>query len=172
MERQMDWQITEGESSCIDKTAMMNQQTNQRVKMGVKTFFTVIAGVIFSLALNAISEPVWAMEGHDLPTDSNPEEEIAINFDIRQNNGATLVEDALYLDDEMRVTLQGQIVEQIGKDRYRFKDSSGEMVLEIEGDEWYGIEVTPEDTILVQGEIERSGFQPATLDVDFLLKLE
>lgn len=169
MERQKDLCI---EAETVPMERSVSIMTHHRWKVGIKTFCTVIAGIILSLALNVISEPVWAMEGHDLPTDSNPEEEIAINLDIRQNNGATFVEDALLLDDEMRVTLQGKIVKQLDKHHYLFKDPSGEMVLEIERDEWYGIEVTPDDTILVQGELERSGFQPAYLDVDFLLRLE
>lgn len=169
MERQRDWQMQGNADSTMEITL-----GNQRLKMGLKTFFTVIAGVILSLVLNVISEPVWAIEGHDLPTDSNPEEELAINvdIDIRRNNGATLVKEARLLDDDMRVTLQGSIVKQLSKERYLFQDPSGEMEIEIEHDEWYGIEVTPEDTILLQGEIERSHFQPAVLDVDFLLKLE
>lgn len=145
---------------------------NPHFKIGLKAFCILITGIILSLVLNAISEPVWAMEGQDLPTDSNPEEELMVTLDIRENNGATPIQEALLLDDEMRVTLQGRIIERLAKDRYLFRDHTGEMVIEIEGDEWYGIEVSPDNMILLQGEIERSRFGTTIVDVDFLLKLE
>jgi uncharacterized protein (TIGR00156 family) len=57
--------------------------------------------------------------------------------------------------DEAPVALTGAIVERLGPERYRFRDASGEVTLDIDEDLWRGRRVGPETTIRVTGEVDR-----------------
>ncbi|MGQ9444281.1 YgiW/YdeI family stress tolerance OB fold protein [[Pasteurella] aerogenes] len=58
--------------------------------------------------------------------------------------------------DDQYIVLQGKIVEQVGKDDYRIKDASGEMVVEIERGAWSGQDVSPNDEVKLYGEVDKS----------------
>ena len=51
--------------------------------------------------------------------------------------------------------LTGYIVQQINKDRYLFRDSSGDMIIKIKNDRWWGLSVGPNDLIEIGGELKR-----------------
>lgn len=59
------------------------------------------------------------------------------------------------LPDDSGVRLVGFIVEAIGNARYRFRDDTGEVVVEIGRDAWKGLEVTPETRVEIVGEVDR-----------------
>lgn len=58
--------------------------------------------------------------------------------------------------DDQFVVLQGKIVKQVGGDEYLFRDASGEITLEIDHEDWHGVNVSPNDEIRVYGEIDKS----------------
>ena len=51
--------------------------------------------------------------------------------------------------------LRGYIVQQISNDRYLFRDSTGEMIIKIKNDRWWGLTVGPNDLIEIGGEVKR-----------------
>ena len=59
---------------------------------------------------------------------------------------------------KMPVTLEGQIINKIGhkKDEYTFKDSSGEIRVEIDNDYFahHPVEITPETKVKIMGRVE------------------
>jgi len=55
------------------------------------------------------------------------------------------------------VTLSGNIVSHLRADYYLFRDGSGELRVEIDDGLWRGREVSPETTVRLLGEIDRSG---------------
>ena len=81
------------------------------------------------------------------------------------------VAEALELPDDTDVKLQGYIVRSVGDENYEFKDDSGTIVVEIDDDDWGGVETTPDTWVEVSGEIEqeRNG---AELEVDSVRQLQ
>ncbi len=75
------------------------------------------------------------------------------------------VAEALKLNDDSPVVLVGQIEKSLGDEKYLFKDASGSVTVEIDNEDWRGVTVTPKDTIVIQGEIDKDFFK-TEIDVD------
>lgn len=75
------------------------------------------------------------------------------------------VAEALKLNDDTPVVLVGQIEKSLGDEKYLFKDASGLVTVEIDNEDWRGVTVTPKDTIVIQGEIDKDFFK-TEIDVD------
>lgn len=82
------------------------------------------------------------------------------------NQNATTVAEALKLSDEANVTLTGQIVNSLGDEKYTFKDATGEVIIEVDDEDWRGVKVTPENTVTINGEVDKEMFEPTKIDVD------
>ena len=54
-----------------------------------------------------------------------------------------------------QAVLRGNIVQQIGSDRYLFRDSTGEVLIKIKNNRWWGLSVGPNDLVEVGGELKR-----------------
>lgn len=69
------------------------------------------------------------------------------------------VAEALQLPDDTNVKLQGYIVRALGDEKYEFRDDSGTIVVEIDDDDWGGVDATPDIQVELTGEIdaERNG---------------
>ncbi|MEZ9232922.1 YgiW/YdeI family stress tolerance OB fold protein [Vibrio amylolyticus] len=67
--------------------------------------------------------------------------------------------------DDAYVTLTGNITEQIGHELYTFSDETGQIVVEIENEDWHGINVTADTKLIVQGEVDQ-GWTTVKVDVD------
>ena len=80
-------------------------------------------------------------------------------------NTCTSVKDALKMNNNSYVKIQGNIVKRISDDKYTFKDSTGTMTVEIDKDKWQGKSVNQKDKLELSGEIERE-FNGIMLDVD------
>jgi uncharacterized protein (TIGR00156 family) len=59
------------------------------------------------------------------------------------------------LADETEIRLVGFIVRKTGDEKYEFKDDSGALIVEIDDDEWRGIEVSPSNKVELTGEVDR-----------------
>lgn len=70
------------------------------------------------------------------------------------NASLTTVAEALKMENETRVTLVGKIETRLGHEKYRFSDGTGSIELDISDKRWRGLEVSPEDTVEVVGEID------------------
>ena len=79
------------------------------------------------------------------------------------------VKEAMGMADDSMVTLQGKIEKRIKKDKYTFQDGTGTMTVEIDKDIWNGQTVTPQDTVLISGELDKDGDR-TKLDVERLMK--
>jgi len=80
------------------------------------------------------------------------------------------VAEALKMRDDSKVTLTGKIVKKLGPEKYEFSDGSGSITIEIDDDDWRGLTVGPEDTVVIHGEVDRD-FQGREIDVDSIKKL-
>lgn len=69
----------------------------------------------------------------------------------------TTVKQAKTMADDTYVTLRGKIVNHIKKDKFLFQDNTDSVVVEIDDDLWYGITVSPTDTVEIIGEVDKDG---------------
>ena len=69
------------------------------------------------------------------------------------------VAEALELPDDTDVKVQGYIVRSLGDEKYEFRDDSATINVEIDDDDWHGVEATPDVLVEIVGEIdaERDG---------------
>lgn len=75
------------------------------------------------------------------------------------------VAEALKLSDDTPVVLNGQIEKSLGDEKYQFKDATGTVVVEIDDEDWRGLDVTPNDVITIKGEVDKDMFK-TEIDVD------
>ena len=72
--------------------------------------------------------------------------------------------------DDQYIILQGNIVKQVGKDDFIFKDASGEIQVEIERKAWRGQDVSPSDEVKLYGEVDKS-WDKMEVDIDRVEKI-
>ena len=72
--------------------------------------------------------------------------------------------------DDQWVTLEGKLVKHLGGENYMFRDDSGEVEVEVDGDVWRGTEVGPDDLIRVRGEVDHS-WNKTEVEVEHLEKV-
>lgn len=81
-------------------------------------------------------------------------------------SSATTVQQALSMRDDSPVVLTGKIVSSLGDEKYLFRDATGEIIIEIDDDEWRGITVTPDTTLEIVGEVDKEFMDKTKIDVD------
>lgn len=81
----------------------------------------------------------------------------------------TTVERAKTLRDDTPVTLEGNIVEHLGKDKYTFRDQTGDITIEIDKNDWRGVSVSPSDKVAIHGEVDKD-WSSVEIDVDSVVK--
>jgi len=65
--------------------------------------------------------------------------------------------------DDAWVTVRGNIIKKLSKDKYLFKDSTGEIVVEIDSKYWRGVEVDEKDIVELSGEVDKDYFKDGKL---------
>lgn len=65
------------------------------------------------------------------------------------------VTEALSMRDDTHVKLSGHIVKALGDEKYEFKDSTGTLVVEIDDEDWHGLNVSPDEKVEIAGEIDK-----------------
>ena len=65
--------------------------------------------------------------------------------------------------DDAWVTVKGNITKKLSKDKYLFKDSTGEIVVEIDSKYWQGVEVSEKDVVELSGEVDKDYFKDGKL---------
>ncbi len=68
------------------------------------------------------------------------------------------VAEAVKLSDDQPVVLVGKITQSLGDEKYLFQDASGSVTIEIDDEDWRGVNVTPADTIEISGEVDKDLF--------------
>lgn len=81
------------------------------------------------------------------------------------NRQTVTVAEVAGLPDDTEVRLTGYIVKKLGDEKYEFRDDTGTVVVEIDDDDWKGIEVSPETRVEIAAEVDQEG-QTTELDVD------
>jgi uncharacterized protein (TIGR00156 family) len=81
------------------------------------------------------------------------------------------VAEALQLPDDAEVRVEGYIVKAVGDEKYELQDDSGTMIVEIDDDDWRGLEVTPAVMVQIHGEIDKE-WRDTELDADGIRVVE
>ena len=67
--------------------------------------------------------------------------------------------------DDQIVTLEGFITQQVKHEKYMFRDSTGEMLVEIDDEVFKGQRVDPKTKVRIDGELERDFMEKDKVDV-------
>ena len=67
----------------------------------------------------------------------------------------TTVAEAQKSQEDTKVVLTGNIIKKINDEHYTFKDKTGEINVEIDDDKLQGINITPETSVTIYGEIDK-----------------
>lgn len=80
---------------------------------------------------------------------------------------ASSVAQAKAMRDDSHVTLVGQIVSQVPgtDDKYMFRDSTGEIMVDIDHKDFGGQDVTPANTVRIYGEVDKEFGRAPEIDV-------
>ena len=116
----------------------------------MKNLFAVSA---LALVLGAVSAPAMAQQANNAGGFTGP------------SQAAVSVAEALKLSDDTPVVLEGTIEQSLGDEKYMFKDASGSVIVEIDDEDWRGITVTPKDTVIINGEVDKDMFK-TKIDAD------
>ena len=65
------------------------------------------------------------------------------------------VAQASSMSDDARVAIKGSIVKSLGGEHYLFQDGTGSIEVEIDHDIWRGLQVGPNDVVIIYGEVEK-----------------
>ena len=83
----------------------------------------------------------------------------------------TTVDKVKEMRDDMRVTLQGNIVERLGHDTYTFRDSTGTITVDIDSKRWQGQTITPQDKVQIEGKVDKD-WNSVEVDVKKITKVQ
>lgn len=109
--------------------------------------------ILLTIWVGFAASPVFAQQGGFTgPSVSDSNQTVAVTD---ANGFITTVAKAKQLDDDSKVTLRGYIVQHLGKDKYLFKDATGQVIIEIDDDNWHGVIVGVNDLVELKGEIDR-----------------
>ena len=86
------------------------------------------------------------------------------------SSAVTTVANAKSLRDDTWVTLRGKITERISDDLYKFQDASGVINVDIDHKRWNGVTVGPQDTVEIQGEVDKD-WNSVEIDVKQIRKI-
>lgn len=120
-----------------------------------------------------VSMPVLAAEqgGFTGPSSTTQVSSTAQAGGFTAPSGAvTTVANAKSLRDDTWVTLRGKITERISDDLYKFQDASGVINVDIDHKRWNGVTVGPQDTVEIQGEVDKD-WNSVEIDVKQIRKI-
>ena len=81
------------------------------------------------------------------------------------------IKNVLKMRDDATATIRGKIVKRLSDDKYLFKDATGQIIVEIDYEDWCGVTASPKDTLELSGEVDRD-FNKIKLDVFSVKKLD
>ena len=91
---------------------------------------------------------------------------MAGGFTSKHSSETTSAKEALKLNDDAKVVLEGKIKSHIKSDKYEFVDKNGDViVVEIDNNKWGNITVNEDTPLRIRGEIDKD-LTKTEIDVD------
>lgn len=87
------------------------------------------------------------------------------------NYEVVTVTQALQLQDDANVRVEGYLVRSLGDEKYELQDDTGVMIVEIDDDDWDGVEANPDLRVRIHGEIDKDR-RDTELDADGIQVVE
>lgn len=82
-----------------------------------------------------------------------------------ENITVVTVAEAKNLGDDTSVVLVGKITQSLGNEKYTFIDGTDSITVEIDDDDWNGVDVNAENVVEIRGEVDKD-FGDIEIDVD------
>ncbi len=82
------------------------------------------------------------------------------------------VADVKNKSDETLVVMQGQIAKALGDEKYMFTDKTGEIIIEIDDEDFNGVTVTAGEMVEISGEVDKEMMKPAKVEVKSIKKIK
>lgn len=91
---------------------------------------------------------------------------MAGGFTSKHSSETISVKEALKLNDDAKVVLEGKIKSQIKSDKYEFIDKNGDViVVEIDNKKWGNVTANEDTLLRIRGEVDKD-FTKTEIDVD------
>ena len=91
---------------------------------------------------------------------------IAGGFTSKHSSETISVKEALKLNDDAKVVLEGKIKSHIKSDKYEFVDKNGDViVVEIDNKKWGNVTANEDTLLRIRGEVDKD-FTKTEIDVD------
>jgi len=91
---------------------------------------------------------------------------MAGGFTSKHQSETISVKEALKLNDDAKVVLEGKIKSQIKSDKYEFIDKNGDViVVEIDNKKWGNVTANEDTLLRIRGEVDKD-FTKTEIDVD------
>ncbi len=123
--------------------------------MKMQTFLSALA-----VSAVALSSAAFAASDNTNGGFSGPGSEVAI-VSVQQAKG---------MNDDAMVILQGNIQKKVGDELYLFSDGTDTILVEIDDDDWNGLNIGPDDMVEISGEVDK-GWTSIEIDVDQIKKV-
>ncbi|PIT39444.1 YgiW/YdeI family stress tolerance OB fold protein [Snodgrassella alvi] len=123
---------------------------------------TTLSGIIAMVSMPLIAAGQGGFTGPSVPTQKSGYKD--------PNAAVTTVTHAKSLPDDSRVILRGKITKRVSDDMYKFQDATGVIDVDIDQKRWNGLSVSPQDTVEIQGEVDKD-WNSVEIDVKHLRKI-
>ncbi len=91
---------------------------------------------------------------------------------VPQNVTIETIADVKNKADDTIVVIQGQIAKSLGDEKYSFTDKTGEIIIEIDDEDFNGMTVTSEELLEITGEVDKEIMKPTKIDVKSIKKID
>ena len=81
----------------------------------------------------------------------------------------TVADKSLWKDDQ-QFFLKGKITKQIGKELYLFTDGTGEVAVEIDNDDWDGVDIQQDEEFILKAQADVEKSKPTKLEAIEIFK--
>lgn len=110
--------------------------------------------VMLITSILAVSTVAMAKGGFQDGNQPHKHDNVQQGF-VDESLAVKTVSDALNAKDDTPVILVGTIVKQTDKNEFLFKDSTGEVQIEVKKRAWQDQTITPQDTIEIRGKVDK-----------------
>ena len=115
--------------------------------------------------------PVFAAQGgFNGPSATQTQTQTQAGGFVDNNANLTTAAKVKDLKDDAWVKLRGNITQRLSDDRYTFRDETGTVNVEIDHKRWNGVTVGPQDTVEIQGEVDKD-WNSVEIDVKQIRKI-